>query len=435
MKSGIKNTVVILLLSIPFIGFAQLQLNLRNAIDTALRNNYDIRIAKNNVEISRISNTYGMAGGLPTVSATAAENGSITTVNQNLGGGTKSNISDKAQNALNADVSAGMVLFNGFRIMATKERLSRLQNLSEIQLNRQIQSTIADVMVTFYDIIRQQNYLKIIQNSLDVSKQKLEIINMKNTVGMASAVDLLQAQTDVNSAEQQLETQKLVIEQAKSDLLLVMGAKKPMSFVVLDSIGIDSSLKSDSIMGLLKQNPQLMGAEQQVRIDELTVKEVGTQRYPTIRMSAGYDFYNANANKGTPLYNQSFGPSAGLTMQVPIFNGNVNKTQHEVAKIKANNSMLEKENLMNTLSTQVTKVYRSYSTVISQISAQQKNVEMTRQLVDVVMQKFHVNQSTILDVKAAQTSYENAAYTLINLQYSAKVAEIGLKELSYSLKY
>ena len=46
MKSGIKNTVVILLLSIPFIGFAQLQLNLRNAIDTALRNNYDIRIAK-----------------------------------------------------------------------------------------------------------------------------------------------------------------------------------------------------------------------------------------------------------------------------------------------------------------------------------------------------------------------------------------------------
>lgn len=38
-------------------------------------------------------------------------------------------------------------------------------------------------------------------------------------------------------------------------------------------------------------------------------------------------------------------------------------------------------------------------------------------------------------VKAAQASYESAAYQLINFQYAAKNAEIQLKQLIYQLRY
>ena len=50
------------------------------------------------------------------------------------------------------------------------------------------------------------------------------------------------------------------------------------------------------------------------------------------------------------------------------------------------------------------------------------------------MQRFKSNLATILDVKAAQLSYENAGYLLVNLQYAAKSAEIELKRLIYRLK-
>jgi outer membrane protein TolC len=60
---------------------------------------------------------------------------------------------------------------------------------------------------------------------------------------------------------------------------------------------------------------------------------------------------------------------------------------------------------------------------------------MSKKLVDVVMKNFQLNQSTILDVKAAQTSFEEAAYLLVNLQYAAKTAEIELKQLVYKLRY
>jgi outer membrane protein len=423
-----------MLLSLPFISEAQQQFTLRNAIDTALRNNYDIQISKNYVEIAKMNNTYGVAGGLPYVSANAGDNASATSIKQKFNDGTpESNISNKGENAINAGVSAGIVLFNGFKITATKEKLNRLQNLSEIQLNQQIQNTIADIMFTYFDLIRQTNYLNIIQNSLDVSRQKLDIINVKKNVGMADAVEILQAQSDVNSCEQLLETQKLVIEQNKSDLLLLINAKKQMEFSVTDTIIIDQSLQLDSIINFLNRNPQYMSAEQQILINEQIVKEVSAQRYPSVKLNAGYDFYLANLNKGAMTMNQNYGPTAGINMQIPIFNGNIYKTQKDVAKINVNNSKLEMESLQNSLTTQAIKTYRSYSTTLLQIESQRKNIDMTRQLLNVVMQQFHVSQATILDVKAAQTSFENAAYLMINLQYSAKVAEIELKQLTYSL--
>ncbi len=435
MNFNIKIYFLFIALTLPFLGKAQQQLTLRNAIDTALRNNFDIQIAKNEVEISRMNNTYGVAGGLPNITANAGDNGSISTINQNYRDSTSSGISNKGQNALNAGVSGSIILFNGLRVSATKEKLNRLQNLSEIQLNQQVQNTIANIMLTYFDIIRQQNYLKIIQNSLDVSNQKLDIVNVKKNVGMADAVETLQAQTDVNSAEQLLSIQKLVIEQNKADLLLLISSKSNKLFSVTDTIIVDNSLKLDSIINYLNRNPEYLSAEQQILISQQIVKEVSAQRYPTVKLNAGYDFYQANMNKGAIKMNQNYGPSAGINMQIPIFNGNIYKTQRDVAKIRFENSVLQKESLQSSLSTQATKLYRTYSTTLQQIESQRKNFEMTKQLVDVVMQQFHVSHATILDVKTAQTSFETAGYLLVNLMYSAKVAEIELKQLTYSLGY
>lgn len=435
MKFIVKFIPLLTLFIFPFQGEAQQIFTLRNAIDTALQNNFDIQIAKNYVEIARMNNTYGVAGGLPYVTANAGDNGSLSTINQEFSDGTTTTVSNKGENDITAGVSAGIVLFNGFKITATKERLNRLQSQSEIQLNQQIQNTIADIMITYYDIIRQQNYLKIIQNSLEVSRQKMDIINVKKNVGMADAVEILQAQTDVNTAEQLLTIQKMVIEQNKSDLLLLISSKTNRDFLVMDSIIVDKSLQLDSILNYLNRNPQYLSAEQQIFIDEQLVKEVSSQRYPTVKLSAGYDFYQANLNKGSMLLNQNYGPAAGVSVQIPIFNGNIYKTQSDVAKIRVDNSKLQKESLLNSLTTQATKVHRSYTTTLQQIESQRENFEMTKQLVDIVMQQFHVSQATILDVKAAQTSFENAAYLLVNLLYSAKVAEIELKQLTYSLQF
>ena len=57
-----------------------------------------------------------------------------------------------------------------------------------------------------------------------------------------------------------------------------------------------------------------MAADDQVRINKFIVKEVGAQRYPTLRASAAYNFNRNKVSAGNVLLNQSYGPSAGLTL-------------------------------------------------------------------------------------------------------------------------
>jgi outer membrane protein len=430
-----KKYIIFLIFFFPFFAQAQQLLSLQNAIDTALKNNFDIQIAKNNAEIGKIKNTFGFAGGMPIIAGSASDNNSLSNTYQELNGGTSSSENNVANNSIDAGVYASMVLFNGFRISATKKRLNSLQQQGELILNQQVQNTIAAIMVKYYDIIRQESYLKIIQNSLDVSHKKLEIINERDKVGMAKPADILQLQMDVNNAEQNLKLQLVVVERDKADLFLLMGTKQFNTFSVNDSIFIDNTLIMDSIVNYLDRNPQYLSAEQQIIINEQIVKEISSQRYPSIKINTGYDYNSYHKSSGAVLTNQIYGPSAGVTVQIPIYNGNTYNIQKKSAQFEVANATLEKENLLNMLKSNAVKTYLSYNTTLTQIESQKINYTLAKKLVDVVMQNFQVNQATILDVKAAQTTFEEAAYLLINLQYSAKTAEIELKRMIFKLDY
>lgn len=428
-----KKFILFILYLLPLVAAGQPVLSLKNAIDTTLNNSFDIRIAGNNLEISKINNTRGVAGGLPTLNASISDNQSITNVNQKLNSGTEIKKSAASQNTMASNISAGMLLFNGFKVIASKERLNSLQRQSQLQFNVQVQNSIAAVMAKYYDIIRQEDYFRIIQSSLDVSQKKLDIITERKNVGMANDADYLQALIDVNTAQQVLKSQELVVEQTKTDLLQLMSRRNFYSYAIDDSITVDTTIQLDNVISFLRQNPQYLSSEQQIKINEQVVKEVSALRYPALRLNTGYNLNRNQSEAGLTLLNQNYGPYAGLTLQIPIYNGNTYKIQKETAEFNLSNSKLQQENLLNILTSNAIKTFESYHTTLQQLESQKSTINFSRKLINVVLQRFQVNQATILEIKAAQNSNELAEYQLVNLKFAAKISEIELKRLIYQL--
>jgi outer membrane protein len=428
-----KNLYFCLLFLLPAFGSGQPVLSLKNAIDTTLLNSFDIRIAGNIFEISKINNTRGMAGGLPSLNANVTDNQSVNYVNQKLNSGTEIKKSGANQNNMTSNITASMLLFNGFKVIATKDRLNSIQKQSELQFNIQVQNSIAVVMAKYYDIIRQKEYYRIIQSSLEVSQQKLDIIAERKKVGMANDADYLQALMDVNTAQQVLKSQELVVEQTKTDLLQLMSKKNYYTYSVDDSITVDTSIQLNDVLAFLRQNPQYLSSEQQIKISEQVVKEASALRYPSLRLNTGYNFNRNQSEAGLTLLNQNYGPYAGVTMQIPIYNGNTYKIQKETAEFNLSNAKLQQENLLNNLTANAVKTYESYHTTLQQLESQKSTINFSRKLIAVVMQRFQVNQATILEIKAAQNSDELANYQLVNLKFAAKISEIELKRLMYQL--
>jgi outer membrane protein TolC len=428
-----KKIIITLVLCLPLWLSAQTVITLKSAIDTTLSNSFNVKLAENNLQITKINNTRGVAGALPSVTVTVNDNQNVTDVYQKLNSGVEIQRSSASGNNMTSNITAGIVLFNGFKIVATKNRLEHLQALGELQLNTQVQNSLATVMTAYYDVVRQQEYLTIIQTSLDVSRQKLDIVTARRNVGMANDADYFQALIDVNSSEQSLKAQQLQVDQAKTDLLQIMSGSNYYPFVVKDTIQVDRTVDLSSITGFLKQNPQYLSAEQQVRVNEQIVKEVAALRYPSLRLSTGYNFNRNKSSAGFTLESRNSWPFVGLNLSVPIYNGNASRAQQKAAVINVNNAELQKDELLNTMTSDAVRLHQSYSTSLAQLDSQLKAIEMSGKLVDLVMKRFQVSEATILEVKAAQASYEATAYQLVNLNYAAKVAEIELKRLMFQL--
>jgi outer membrane protein TolC len=226
-----------------------------------------------------------------------------------------------------------------------------------------------------------------------------------------------------------------MINEAMQDLVNLLNTKSKKNILISDSLVIDRTLSLDSTINWLTRNPSYLSAEQQIKINEQVAKEVAAQRYPSLKLNTAYNFSRTDNSVSYTQYSQFTGPSAGLTLQVPIFNSNIYRTQKRVANLNISNAKLQKENLLNSLTNIATKKYLTYTTLLQQIESQQANTELAKNLVDLVLTNFQNGQATILDVKAAQSSYENSAFQLINYMYEAKVAEIQLKQLIYQLSY
>ncbi len=428
------STFAIVILAHPVSGFSQQSLTLQSAIDSALQHNFQVRIARNNAAIWQLNNNLGTAGMLPSVGISAADNQSYNTIHQELNTGTVINRDNASGNLLTGSLSANMTLFNGMKITAEKERLRYLQLQGEQLLNSQIQNTIAAVMVNYYDIVRQQRYLATIKQSLSVSEKKLELITLRKNIGLANEADYLQAQTDVATSEQMVAQQNVLLQQSITALQQLMGIHDFGTPVINDTIVVDSTIKSEEVLATLKSNPDFLVADQQVSISEQISREITAQRYPSLKIGAGYNFSRNVNDAGLTLVNQSYGPTAGVTLQIPLYNGNAYRVQQETAKYAIDNAAINREQILNSLTAETLKAYTSYTSSLSQLAAQVINFQRADKLLQLVLQRYQLNQSTILDLKAAQASYENAGFLLVNLQFAAKVSEIELRRLVFGLK-
>jgi outer membrane protein TolC len=410
-------------------------LSLQDAINIALKNSLDLQLLKNNMEIASINNNIGVAGGLPLVTANAADNEQVTNVHQTLNTGTVIKRNAASGNNFSSNVTAGMLLYNGSRVITTKNRLEQIQSQSEKYLNSQVQNIMAQVMTAYYDVVRQQAYIKTFDQSIDVAQKKLDIVKTQQSVGMANNADLFQSQLDLNALLQNKQSQLLAIDQAKTQLLLFLSLKPDSLITIKDTIIVDKTITLGDVLNNIGRNAEIMAAEDQVRINQYIVKETGALRYPALRASAAYNFTRNKISAGNILLNQSNGATAGITLGMPIYNGSIYRRQQRVAEINVKNAVLQKDILVRDYTATAVRNFQSYASTLQQLQTQQKNVELAQKLLDLALLRFQERQATIVEVRQAQESFENAAFTLTNLSFNAKSAEIELFRVINQIKF
>ena len=434
-----KNSFIVLLLVLIFSQeklAAQNNLSLKEAVTIAIQNSYDIKLVENTAAIAKNNNNYGVAGGLPTVTATGTNNNTLTTIHQTFPDPSRNTTRSGVDGStLNGGLSATMILFNGYRVAATKDRLESIQKQTEAALQTQMLNTSSTVMQQYYNVIRQAAFLKTIEKSIEASEQRVAIVKTRQEIGVANQADLLQSSLDLNALLQAKQNQLVVLEQVKADLYNSMVVPANSNYTFTDSIQVDQKLSLSDIESKMKSHPLLQSAQQLINVNQFLEKETKALTYPTLRANGGYNYNSNKSTAGFILLNESYGPFLGLNLSIPIYAGSTSKRAYKNAQINTVSAKIQYENTEQDLATELFKTYQNYQNSLKQTPIEVQNFEMSEALLALVMEKFKLGQATIVDVKQAQQSFETAGFRLTSLKFSAKIAEIELKRLSNQLNF
>ena len=415
---------------------AQEKLSLSDAVKIALQNSYDIKLVENTVTVAKNNNSYGVAGGLPTVSSSLNNNNTQTTINQTFPDPSRNTTRGGVEGStVNGNLTVSMILFNGFRVAATKNRLESIEKQSIATLQNQMLNTSSIVMQQYYNVVRQQAFLKTIQKSIEASEQRVAIVKTRQDVGVANQADILQSNIDLNALIQAKQNQLVVIEQAKADLYNSMVVPVNSNYTFDENIAVDQNIKMAEVEAKMKDHPLLQSAQQLINVNQFIEKETRAIMYPTLRANTGYNYNSNQSAAGFILLNESYGTFIGVNLALPIYNGGANKRAYNNAKIATKSAKLQLENTTLDLNTELFKTYKNYLNSVQQTPIEQENFKMSQELLGLVMQKYQLGQATMVDVKQAQQSFETAGFRLTSLQFTAKIAEIELKRLSNQLSF
>lgn len=415
---------------------AQEVLTIKDAVQIALENNFEIKIASNNLTIDKTNVATGNAGMLPKVTATLVDANSIQNSSQTRQDGTVTALDNAKNNSLNYGVGLDWTVFDGFKMFAKLNQLKELQKLGEAQLKRTIIAKISAINTVYFDLVQQQQQLAALDTTIVISNQRLALAQNRFTIGKASKLEVLNAQVDLNTDKVALLRQKESYANQKIALNQILARDPKMDFKVIDEVTVDERLVLAELMSLAeKQNPELESEIINKRISELQLKQIKGERYPTLNLTSGYNFAESQSSLGFTTESSAHGLNYGFKASLNIFDGLAQNRNEKIAKIQIENSKIAIEQQSLSLNSELTTAFQTYLTNLELIQLEETNEAIAKQNLSITVDKFRIGTITTLEFRTAQLNYINAKVRYSNAQFQAKLSEIALKELAGNMSF
>lgn len=417
---------------------AQRTMSLEEAIATALQNNYNILLAKNDSMAAALDYSYKNAGFLPRLNGNLGTAWNNNAQKQILADGSKRESKGLKSNNITAQLALNWTLFDGMKMFATRDKLEEFVKLGELGIKNQLINTVASVITTYYNIVRQKQQLKAVEEQMSLSQERVKLAQYKLDIGVGTKPDVLQGKLDLNAQKAAQLLQQNLIAKLKEELNQLMNIQQSTLYEVSDSIPINTKLSLGDIQSNVESNnPALLIAKKNIDIAGLTLKERKAERLPTVTFNSAYNFNRTNnqavINSFSTLFNRSKGFNYGLTATVPIFNNFNNKRQIRQAELDIQYQRIVYDNQKSLINLSVINAWSDYEQQKRALALEEENIILAKENVSILFQVYKLNSTTLIQLKEAEKSLGDAYNRLIAARYSTKLAETELLRLKGDL--
>ena len=446
VSSKLQGLFTLLVLVASHSLFAQENLSLEQAIATGLSNNFQVQLSRAAVAIAENNNDWSLAGRNPEVDLTLNANNSYTSTDNPASVVVQSSI---ISNAVVPGVQANWVLYNGSRVTYTKDQFNRQVDLSNEQLRVQIQNTVQTITQAYYGALVQREQLMVLQEVLDLSRDRIRYQETRKEFGQGGTFDLLQAQDAYLNDSTTYLVQLNAYENALRNLQLSMGITTPKDYTLTDELAQTNAAFTYSALEqqLLQNNPDLKVSKVNIQLAEINTQLQRINQMPQVNLSAGGN-YTINVSTGNQTFNfggmenvqdlpgiasRTLRGFVNLSASYNIWDGGARNRRIETAELQEIQSQLQYASQEQNLRIQLANTYATYEN-------QQRLVTITGELVDNARRNLEIAEERLrgglinsFDYRSIQLGYINATQSRLNALLNLKNTETDLLRLTGEL--
>ncbi len=427
------------------IGFAQKPLSLQEAIALGLQRNFQVQTARNNAEIAANNNDWGAAGRYPGVNAGVNLNNGFNE-NRNPAGFLREVYS--LASGITPNIDADWIVYGGHRVHLSKNQFELLETQAQGNVRQAMESAIEDIILSYYQVVIQQEQLGVRAEVLRLSRERLEYQRTRQEFGQSSTFDVIQTQDAYLNDSTAFIVQRASVNNAMRNLYRAIGEDAPgEGYSLIDRLPLEAAdydletlrtqmLNSNQTLFNLRINREL--ANLQTRFQE-------SFRLPTLSLRTGASytlnrnifgngiFANGNELDLGGIQNTNFNLLLNLTAAYNIFDGGARRRNVENARIQELNSQLGIDDARRNLLSQLDIAYERYLNQKSVLALSNNLVDNARRNIQIAEERFRGGLISFFDYRSIQISYINATQTRLNALYNLKTTETELLRLSGAL--
>jgi outer membrane protein len=410
-------------------------ITLRDAIETALKANVDLRQAANQTESREISVRRSAMDFFPSLRLSMGASRGYGKDYEN----TSDRFEWSSSSSMNLSVSAGVDLFTGFGRTAALNQ-SRLeleaQRKSYVRSREQV---IFETMQQFVLVVLDADVIGVDEQYLEGQRSLLAQIEAFTTSGKRPIVDLYQQQASVAEAESRLLLARRNLEVDRYRLLEIMALDPGIECTIVapDVEGITGGfaclLPDDAAGEAMARRTDLAAQRLQVEAAKKQITASRAGYWPSLSLSAGagtsyrspgsYDFNDQ-------FYNNNMNGSIGLSLSIPIFDRLSTYNSVAQAKINLRQAQLGTEKLELQTGVEIRQALEDYATAGKAVEVTQAQLRYSEQALKNMEERYKVGASTLVDLNQVRTSNLQSSYNFINAKYARLVK--GVAVLYYS---
>ncbi|MCB0599164.1 MAG: TolC family protein [Lewinellaceae bacterium] len=421
--------------------FAQQELSLSQAIETGLQNNYQIQISEARADITANSNDWGVAGRYPTINLTLNSNNSYRDLSNP---GSVLRTSNTINTGLAPGVEANWTIFNGYRVRYTKEQLEVQEQLSGGDIRIAVENTIQGVIQAYYNALVQQEQLDVVQEVLELSRDRVEYQELRKEFGQASTFDILQTQDAYLNDSTSYILQGNTFQTAIRNLNLSMGVDDLNTpYRLTDTLTYDvADYQLENLQERMQaSNNQLQNQFVNRDLAALNTRIQESTLYPTVQVRSGltYDValstgeqqfsFEMEPRKLPKVGAKTFTGFINFAATYPIFDAGVRRKRIENAKTEELIAQHSISDLKRSLNNQLANTLATYNTQKRLVEVTTALAANARRNLEIAEERFRGGLINSFDYRTIQVSYINASQQRLTALFNLKNTETELIRL------